>query len=81
MRLLIVKFSSIGDCVMAVPVASRVRRALPDSFIGWAVDPRCAAVLDTQRLLNLQYDIPWEQWKKNRTGPISKLRHYLKLRP
>ncbi len=80
MRLLIVKFSSIGDCVMAVPVASRVRRALPEAFIGWAVDPRCAAVLDSSRLLDLQYDVPWETWKKERVGPIAQLRYYLKLR-
>ncbi len=80
MRLLIVKFSSIGDCVMAVPVASRVRRALPNAFIGWAVDPRCADVLDTDRLLDLRYDIPWEAWKKEKVGPIAQLRHYLRLR-
>ena len=80
MRVLIVKFSSIGDCVMAVPVASRVRRQDPDAFIGWAVDPRCAAVLDTKTLIDLRYDIPWEVWKRERVGSLTHIRHYLKLR-
>lgn len=80
MRALIVKFSSIGDCVMAVPVASRIRRANPNAFIGWAVDPRCAAVLDVQRLIDLRYDIPWESWKRERAGSLTHIRHYLKLR-
>lgn len=80
MRLLIVKFSSIGDCVMAVPVASRVRRGVPGAFIAWAVDPRCADVLDTTRLIDHRFDVPWERWKRERVGPIGQLRHYLQLR-
>lgn len=71
---------------MAVPVASRVRRALPDAFIAWAVDPRCQAVLDWRELgdqrplLDLKFDIPWETWKRDRTGSLAHIRHYLKLR-
>lgn len=79
-RVLIVKFSSIGDCVMAVPVASRIRRSEPGAFIAWAVDPRCAAVLETKALVNLRYDIPWEDWKRRKVGTLTQLRHYLKLR-
>ncbi len=71
---------------MAVPVASRVRRALPEAFIGWAVDPRCQAVLDwrgsgeERPLLDLKFDIPWETWKRDRAGSLTHIRHYLKLR-
>lgn len=71
---------------MAVPVASRVRRQEPGAFIGWAVDPRCAAVLDSRAdaghkpLIDLQYDIPWEVWKREKVGSITHIRHYLKLR-
>lgn len=90
LKLLIVKFSSIGDCVMAVPVASVFRREFPEGQIVWAVDPRCAAVIATQpvvdplgqsnRLVDEIFEIPWEQWKKHGAGPLGRVRHYLKLR-
>lgn len=80
MKLLIVKFSSIGDCVMAVPAASMFRRQYPDGFLAWAVDPRCADVTKGPGLVDLQFDIPWEAWKRDRTSPMARVRHYMKLR-
>ena len=91
MRLLIVKYSSIGDCVMAVPTATVFRRQFPDGFLMWAVDPRCRAVLATKPLVDRTsnpvdhlmdeiFEIPWEHWKKHGAGPLGRVRHYLKLR-
>lgn len=79
MRTLIVKFSSIGDCVMAVPVVTAIREQEPHAFIGWAIDPRCRPVVH-EPLPDLMFDIPWEQWKRERTSPLAQIRHYLKLR-
>lgn len=79
MRTLIVKFSSIGDCVMAVPVVAAIRDQRPDDFIGWAIDPRCRPVVH-EPLLDLIHDIPWEAWKRERTSSLAQLRHYMKLR-
>lgn len=79
MRTLIVKFSSIGDCVMAVPVVAAIRHQRPDDFVGWAIDPRCRPVVH-EPLLNLIHDIPWESWKRERTSSLAQLRHYMKLR-
>lgn len=81
-RILIVKFSAIGDCVMGVPTAAVIRRRFPDSFIAWAVDPRCGDVLDDDHLLSLKFEVPREKWKKG--GPesswLAQLRHFAKLR-
>lgn len=65
---------------MAVPAVSALRRAHPDAQIVWAVDPRCAAVLDTNRLVNFQFDVPRDRWKRDRVGIISQWRHFLRLR-
>lgn len=78
-KLLIVKFSSIGDCVMAVPAASMFRRAFPSGFLSWAVDPRCADVID-DGLVNQKFLIPWEQWKREKVSGMSRAKHYLQLR-
>ncbi len=79
MRTLIVKFSSIGDCVMTLPVVAAIRDQRPDDFVGWAIDPRCRPVVHDP-LLNLIHDIPWETWKRERTSSLAQLRHYMKLR-
>ena len=46
-RILLVRMSAIGDVVMASPVASALRRAHPDAFIVWLVQPEtCPLVVD-----------------------------------
>ena len=40
MRLLIVRLSSLGDCVHAIPVAAALRRTFPDADLHWLVDAR-----------------------------------------
>lgn len=45
MKILIVKLSSIGDIVHALPALANIRREMPDAEIGWAVDGRYAEIL------------------------------------
>ncbi|MGH9946382.1 MAG: lipopolysaccharide heptosyltransferase I [Pyrinomonadaceae bacterium] len=45
MKILIVKLSSIGDIVHSLPALARIRKALPEAEIGWAVDTRFAEIL------------------------------------
>jgi len=79
-RFLMVKFSAIGDCVMAVAAASAVRRSHPDAFIAWAIDSRCAAMVDTDRLADLRYEIPRQQWKSGNVSWLAQFRHFARLR-
>jgi len=44
-RLLIVKLSSIGDVLHALPVVKSIKHDLPDLEIGWVVRERCASLL------------------------------------
>ena len=45
MRILIVKLSSIGDIVHALPALANIRAELPDAEIGWAADSRYSELL------------------------------------
>lgn len=51
-RILIVKPSSIGDVVHALPVLSLLRRRWPEGHVAWLLTPACAGLLDGHPLLN-----------------------------
>ena len=44
-RVLIIKPSSLGDVVAALPVLRGLRRSFPDAHIAWMVSANCAALL------------------------------------
>src|SRR5690242_20413578 len=63
-RVLIVLLGAIGDVIRALPLLGRVRRAWPDAYIGWAVEPKSEPILRGHRWLNrlIVYDrrhAPW----------------------
>jgi len=45
MRILIVLPGALGDVIRALPLLGRVRRAHPEAWIGWAVEPPSAPLL------------------------------------
>lgn len=45
LRVLVVRVGAMGDVLHAVPAVTALRHALPDAYIGWAVEPRWAALL------------------------------------
>ena len=65
---------------MAVPAVAAIRKEHPNAEIIWAIDPRCQAVVDDQRLVSSLYPIPRDQWKKDGVSPLAQMRHYAKLR-
>lgn len=81
-KCLLVRFSAIGDCVMAIPAALAFKDALPGCEVTWCVEQRCAdVVLDPDVAIRHQADR--QAWKKGRWSPAmwrSQLRYYLSLR-
>ena len=45
-RILIIRLSAIGDCVMASPLAQALRAHFPRSYIAWAVQDKSYAVVE-----------------------------------
>lgn len=68
-RVLIVRFSAIGDCVMAAWAATSVRGKHPDAFLCWAVEGRCAPMVDRTQLVTQRIEFPRDKWKKARWSP------------
>lgn len=68
---------------MSVPVATAIRKAHPNCKIFWAVEKRCADVIDTENLVNTKWEADREAWKAGRWSPAmwrSQLGYYLGLR-
>lgn len=68
---------------MAAHVPSRIRRTLPDAYIGWAVEDRCADVVDTGRLIDFRHPIPRMTFRNHRWSPATwraVLAYYARLR-
>ena len=40
MNILIIKLSSIGDCLLATPAVESIRKGYPDSFITWLIEDK-----------------------------------------
>lgn len=70
-KVLVVRFAAIGDCVMAAWPATALRMAYPDARIVWAVETRCAGVVDTTTLVQDRREFPRHRWKSARWSPIT----------
>jgi heptosyltransferase-1 len=65
MRILIVKLSSIGDVVHALPAAALIRRVLPDAHISWVVERRAGAILKDSAAIDELVEIDTRAWRRH----------------
>jgi heptosyltransferase-1 len=77
-RVLIVKLSSIGDVVHALPVSAALGNAFPHLEISWIVEQMSAPIVEGNPYLNEVIVLPAE-WRKQRFSGAS-LRRFLGLR-
>lgn len=68
-RILIVKLSSMGDVVHALPVVSFLRRAAPSAEIHWAVDARFTGLLEGNPGIAKVVSLPIKEWKGRAGSP------------
>jgi len=50
-RILLIKLTSLGDVIHALPVASRLKTSFPRIKLFWVVEDRCAPILEAHPLL------------------------------
>jgi heptosyltransferase-1 len=76
-RILIVRVGAMGDVLHGMPAVAALREALPNSFIGWAIEPRWQALLRAghERLRGAQmpivdrvHHVKTQDWKRK---PVS----------
>ena len=65
MRILIVKLSSLGDVVHALPVVADIHAAHPDAVVDWVVEPAFAPVLRRVRGVADVIELPLRRWTKS----------------
>lgn len=70
MKILLVKLSSLGDVVHALPVVQDIRAALPDAQIDWVVEKSFAPVLALCPALGRVIPCEIRRWRKS---PLSAL--------
>lgn len=65
MRVLIIKTSSLGDIIHALPVLDYLHRASPGIEIGWVVEEGFRGVLEGNPLLARLHVVSTRRWKKS----------------
>lgn len=94
LRILIVRIGAMGDVLHALPAVTALRRRFPNAFIGWAIEPRWADLLQiagdpeditqgvrwqVKALVDRWYAVPTKAWKRRPLAP-STTREILALR-
>lgn len=69
MRILIVKTSSMGDVVHALPAVSDMARALPGIQIDWLVERGFSAMPHQHRAVQRVITLQWRKWRKSLRAP------------
>jgi heptosyltransferase I len=69
MRVLIVKTSSMGDVVHALPAISDMARAIPGIQIDWLVERGFAAMPAQHRAVSRVIPLQWRKWRKSLRSP------------
>ena len=64
-RVLIVKTSSMGDVVHALPAVSDMHRALPDLQVDWLVESPFAAIPRLHGGVQRVLPLAWRRWRKH----------------
>src|ERR1700674_225243 len=77
-RLLIVKLSSIGDVVHALPVSAALGEAFPHIEISWVVEQMSAPIVEGNPYLKEVIVLP-TGWRRNRFG-LKALRDFQSLK-
>jgi lipopolysaccharide heptosyltransferase I len=74
MRFGIVKLSSLGDVIHALPVAHALRQALPTAHITWVVEAREQAILEGNPDLDVLIPVDTRRWRKQFRAPSALIR-------
>lgn len=71
-RILIVRLSSMGDVIHAMPAVAALRNAHPKAHIGWAIEPAWTPLLqagESHPLVDIVYRVPFKKWSRSLLSP------------
>ena len=65
-RILIVRLSAIGDCILSVPVLNSIRRNFPDARIGWVIERTSSPLIQNHSALDELFIVSKRTFKSPR---------------
>lgn len=71
MRILLVKTTSMGDVIHNLPVASDIRRRLPDAEIDWVVEDSFADIPRLHPAVRRVIPVAMRRWRKSLLSPAT----------
>jgi heptosyltransferase I len=63
-KILLVRFSALGDVIQTLPVLSMLRDSFPDAKIGWAIDTELAPMVEGHPALDYLHRCSRRTWSK-----------------
>ena len=73
-KILILKFSALGDVVHTLPVAASIRKSLPNAHIAWMVEERFQDLLignpDVDQIIPIRTKVWRKNWNRQSLGEI-----------
>lgn len=71
LRILLVKTSSLGDVIHNLPVATDIRRALPQAMVDWVCEPPYAPLVALHPAVSRTFPLPLRNLKKRWYSPAA----------
>jgi heptosyltransferase-1 len=68
-RILILRFSALGDVIQTLPLATWLRLRYPDAVIGWAIDEELAGAIEGHTALDHVHRIGRKRWSRSLKRP------------
>ena len=68
-KILLVRFSALGDVIQTLPVLTMLREGFPDAKIGWAIDTGLAPAVEGHPALDYIHRCSRLQWKAQMREP------------
>ncbi len=69
-RILLIKPSSLGDVIHAMPTASAIKRRYPEKHLSWLVEEEAASVIQESPCLDDILVLPRKRWQRDLLDPF-----------
>lgn len=69
-RILLVRYSALGDVIQTVPILSMLRESFPQAKIGWAIDAELVPTVENHPALDYIHACNRRRWSKAAGNPV-----------
>jgi heptosyltransferase I len=75
-KILLLRFSALGDVVQTLPILTMLREGFPNAKIGWAIDAELAPAIEGHPALNYIHRCARRRWSRALSNPAQWSRVY-----